>query len=364
MAQEGAVEARGADGRAVASIPRRRRRASAAALATVGALLATGAVAGAAPTASELQAARELFAQAEKDEDAARWSDALEKLRRVAAYKLTAGVRYHLALCEEHLGQLATALADYEAAQHQAHEENAQDVLRLVGKQVAGLSARVPRLTIHVVPELPDEEVRLDGQPLAHATMGTAMGVDPGMHRIEATAPHRPTSTATVTLNERDATVLDVKLGEPDAIPAPAPASASAAAAPASAPASAAAPAASPPTPLAEAPSPPASRAGALALTASAILLAACGVAAFVVAGNSVPSGESACLGEGAVWSCDSQKNTVRTWDWIAAGAWAGAAVSGTFAVLLWTKPAHDTAPGASAHLLVGPASLGVGGRV
>src|SRR5258706_15123609 len=101
-----------------------------------------------APSQAQVQAARELFQEAERDEDAKRWAEALEKLRRVAAVRLTPGVRYHIALCEENLGQLVAALADYTLAENQARAENAQDVLRLVGKKLESLRARVPRLTI------------------------------------------------------------------------------------------------------------------------------------------------------------------------------------------------------------------------
>jgi len=350
------------------------RRAIAGPAVVCGMLIAARAVA--APSASELQAARELFANAEKDEDAGRWADALDALRRVARVKLTAGVRYHIALCEEHLGQLASALADYQTAQTHAHAENAHDVLRLVGKQVAALSSRVPTLTIHVVPELADEQVRLDGQPLAHAMVGVAMPVNPGVHRIEATAPHRPTSTATITLNERDATVLDVKLGEPRSEPPPAEsmATASPATSPAGGAASTPAPAPTSPGPpagaaaMAATPSPAgappahASRSGAIVATGAAMVLAGGGVAAYVLAGDAVPGGQRSCL-KTLFGPCAGEKNTVRAWDWVAAGAWVGAATAATIAILLWTKPSHDPALAASAQLLVGPASLGVGGR-
>src|ERR1019366_10378211 len=99
-----------------------------------------------APTESQLAAARDLFMAAEKDEDAQRWADALDKLTRVSAVKLTSGVRYHTALCEEHLGRLVAALRDYKAAADQAHAEDAADVLRLVDKRVADAPDRLPRL--------------------------------------------------------------------------------------------------------------------------------------------------------------------------------------------------------------------------
>jgi hypothetical protein len=98
------------------------------------------------PSPEDLRAARELFASAEKDEDAGKWSDALDKLGRVAQVRSTSGVRYHIALCEEHLGRLAHALDDYVQAEIQARNDGAQDVLRLVGGRVGQLKDRVPRL--------------------------------------------------------------------------------------------------------------------------------------------------------------------------------------------------------------------------
>src|SRR5450432_3063486 len=95
-------------------------------------LISRAAVADDAPTTAQLNAARALFIAAEKDEDAQRWSEAFEKLQRVAQVKLTPGVRYHLALCEEHLGRLVAALSDYKTAASDALAGKASDVLRLV----------------------------------------------------------------------------------------------------------------------------------------------------------------------------------------------------------------------------------------
>ncbi|HXN33674.1 MAG TPA: hypothetical protein VN894_17515, partial [Polyangiaceae bacterium] len=160
-------------------------------------LVLTGVLAGALATATShaapadpIERARALFAQAESDEDAERWSEAIEKLRVVAQVKFTAGVRYHIALCEEHLGQLARALGDYRDAEDQARLENAQDVLRIVGKQVSALDPRVPRLTIRVVPPVPAVSLKLDGKPLDQGPTHAASPVDPGVHYVEATAPN------------------------------------------------------------------------------------------------------------------------------------------------------------------------------
>jgi hypothetical protein len=341
----------------------RRRRAASLSLArllglTLVTSFATSAAAG--PAEADLKGARDLFAEAEKDEDAGRWSDALDKLHHVADVKLTSGVRYHVALCEEHLGHMVTALADFSAAQAQARADGANDVLRLVGKHLDELGPRVPRLTVRVVPADVAVTVKLDGIALPASSLGTPMPVDPGPHHLEATAassasadastPLRAPAVADVTLQERDVTSLELKLGEPAVAPVLAPV---AAPVPVPAPAPAPEPTATP------APSP--TRTGAIVATAGAAVLAAGGVLAFVLAGNAVNSGEQQCADQHG--PCDSEKTTVRAWDFTAAGAWIGAAGVATLAVLLWMQPRTPESEGTHATLVVGPTSAAVWGR-
>ncbi len=299
----------------------------------------------AAPTTADLSAARQLFADAERDEDAGRWSEAMEKLRRVAQVRLTSGVRYHLALCEEHLGQLSRALDDFTAAQAQARADGAADVLRIVGKHLDDLGPRVPRLTVRVTPQAADLVVKLDDVVLDAAKVGTALAVDPGTHRVEASAPRYSPAQATVTVQERDVTSIDLNLVEPSPAPVVAQPPAAAPAAPAARPA---APEATP------AQSTAGPRTGAIVATAGAAALAGLGVVAFVVAGNAVTSGAQQCATERTTSPCDAQKNTVRAWDFAAAGSWLGAAGVGAFAVVLWLRAPE----GPSVGLRVAPTAL------
>ena len=166
---------------------------------------------------------------------------------------------------------------------------------------------------------------------------------------------------ATVTLQERDVTSIDLKLGEPAVAPivtAGTPAPTPAAVAPAATPP--AAPEANPPgqRTLPEPAGGP--RAGAILATAGAVVLGAGGILSFVLAGNAVNGGEQQCAAQRG--PCDSEKNTVRAWDFTAAGAWIGTAALGTYAVLLWTRPQGGTGA-ASARLVVGPTSAGVWGQ-
>jgi hypothetical protein len=178
-----------------------------------------------AQTPSQIQAARELFAAASRDESALRWTEALAKLRRVAEVKLTAGVRYHIAYCEEKLGQLASALAHYTEARDAADREHSKDVLDLLKEPTLTLlRARVPTLTVVVHPANVEAEVTIDGRRIPSGQWRAAQPVDPGVHRVEARAAERDTFAREVTLQEGDAAIVDVILASSrPGTPGPAP---------------------------------------------------------------------------------------------------------------------------------------------
>jgi hypothetical protein len=315
-------------------------------------LFAARGVSHAAPTEAQLQAARELFKQGEQDEDGTRWTDALDKFKRVAQVRSTAGVRYHIALCEEHLGQLVAALGDYTTAESQARAEGADDVLKSVSPQLAELGPRVPRLTLRVIPDLPDAVVKLDGLALPPGLIGVAIPLDVGVHTVEASAPRRPTAATTVTMHERDTTALDLKLGEPTG----------AAHAMATAPPAAAAPPPSNASPGApESPlRPHTSRAPAIIAAGGAVALVGLGVASFVVAGGKHSDAQASCATQISQDACD--KSSVRAWDAIALAAWVGGAGAAVLSILLWTHASSTDAASASAAVVFGPGSVGVRG--
>lgn len=311
-----------------------------------------GATAGGArgdPSAQELSVARDIFAQAVRDEDAGRWDDALEKLRAVARVRLTAGVRYHVALCEEHMGRLANALDDFTLALDEAGVEKAQDVLRLVGTELADLSPRVPRITVRLVPDTPGATVQVDAEPVARARVGKPIALNPGAHKIEALAPGRRAAVAIVTMRERDATSLELQM--PEAVLE------------------------APPPP----PAPPIdrnlatreanarvwrspTRVVALATAVGSVGLAAFGVASYVWAGNARDAGHQGCSLDTSQAACDARRGPVRAWDWVALGAWGGAAIAASATVYLWTRPPRPRASATATRLVVSPVSAAVAG--
>ena len=164
------------------------------------------------PSEADVRAARDFFSNAVKEEDNNHWQAALTMFKQVSEVKLTAGVRYHLALCEEKLGDLAKALSQYTLAESQARQENARDVLRLVGKQVERLEQRVPRLTVQIVPNTSDALITLDGAPLGRDALDHPYPVDPGTHEIKAVSPGRIAAKGIVVMRESDMSELELKL--------------------------------------------------------------------------------------------------------------------------------------------------------
>jgi hypothetical protein len=239
-------------------------------------------------------------------------------------------------------------------------------VLQLVGKRIADLGPRVPRVTLRVTPQDPAVVVTLDGAVVPAGSIGTTITVDPGEHHIEASAPNRPVTTARVRLHERDVTTVDLKLNEPIASqsppvpPPPTPAPTPTPATP-SEPLPVPVPPPPPPTPEHPASS---SRVAAILTTAGTVVLAGGGVAAFVLAGNKHSDGVHDCAGtvSDAPGACDSQKNTVRALDVAAVSAWITGAALGAVSIVLWLHPSAPSNAGASSRVWVGPGSVGVGG--
>jgi len=268
------------------------------------------------PTPTEIQAARELFAKAEKDEDAGQWSEALDKLRRAASVKVTPGIRFHIALCEEKLNQLVAALADYVAADQDAHEQNNKDVIEAVADPLRTLRIRVPTLTI-TVPQANGAHVELDGKEIAQGLYGAAMPVEPGMHRVQARASGKRPFTTQVQLSEREAETTTVKwldIAQPNEGGAT----------------------------LDARETPPASdqphaiKWAAIVTTTLAVATLGFGIGAYVAAGGAQQTLFQQCS---AMPDCSGLRTTVRAWDAVALASWIASAGLTTLAVVLWLKP-------------------------
>jgi hypothetical protein len=296
----------------------------------------------ASPVDPDLAAARALFHEAELDEQGARWAQALVKLRRASAVKMTPGLRFHIAVCEERLGQLVAALDDFTAAQAAARDENNREVLGLVSDPLLAIKLRVPTLTVELPPALrkPEAaaEVRLDGALVPRTSVGVPLPVDVGSHTLQANAPGYAPYAVTVTLIERQAATVHVDAVASITHDAPGPALTK--------------------PEVGNAPSSSGNRSLAIAMTAGAVVLAAAGVGAYVAAGSDASYWQGACQGEGP--SCGN-KTPVRAWDGAALGAWLAAGGAAAVAVVLWARPVSGDS-GTRAELRAAPGALCLSG--
>jgi hypothetical protein len=292
----------------------------------------------AASSDDELRAARELFVQAEHDEEADHWQDALEKLDRVSKVRLTPGVRYHVAFCHEHLGHLTTALDGYRLAQEQAESAGARDVIQLASAEIAALVPRIPHVTIQLSPGVVGARVTVDGQRIDASRFGEAVSIDPGRHKLEGAATGYVDASTEISVSEGESTMATLSFVPIVVAPAVAPA----------------------PVLTAERSRSVYFPTGAVAATAAAVGLAGLGVGAYFAGAQALATGRATCAGQTS--PCDSQKQTVRAWDWAAFGLWGGATVSTALAVFLWSNHNGRVSKDESPHVLVGPSSLAVAG--
>ena len=208
------------------------RRRSESQLGRLAAAVALGLALGAAPTASafaddpspeELAAARALFNEGKDEEKRNEWQSALEKFKKVAGVKMTPQVRFHIALCDENLGHLVSAINGFELASGEAKKagKSAADVAENAPPRADALRKRVPTLKLHPTGRVERSRILLDGSAVATALLDTDIPVDPGSHVIEVDTSGKPGFRHELTLAERETQTLEVEVDDKDE-PAPA----------------------------------------------------------------------------------------------------------------------------------------------
>jgi hypothetical protein len=153
------------------------------------------------PSEGGAAAAESLFQEARKLIDAKRYSEACPKL--VASHKLApaVGTLLNLADCYEKAGQLASAWARFHEAIALAQRLGRPDREKTARDRADKLEPRLIRLTIVTLEK--DSEVKLDGNVLDSAVLGTPVPVDPGKHAIEASAKGKKPFTTTIDVSDR-----------------------------------------------------------------------------------------------------------------------------------------------------------------
>jgi tetratricopeptide (TPR) repeat protein len=128
------------------------------------------------------------------------------------------GTLLNLAVCHEREGKIASAWSEYTDALALAEHSNEAERAQFARQRAEELRERVPRLQLRISqPEL-GLRVMLDGQLLGDGTWDLAIPLDPGVHRLEATASGGKHWVTTLNMaNDSGTRVLEVPRLEAEA---------------------------------------------------------------------------------------------------------------------------------------------------
>ncbi len=147
-------------------------------------------------------AAESLFQEGRKAMDAKRYADACPKFAASQKIAPAIGTLLNLADCYEKNNQLASAWASFHKAIALAQQLGRSNREQTARERADKLEPRLIKLTIHA--RSTGLEVKLDGNPIEPAVLGTPIPVDVGKHSIEATAKNKKPFTKDFDVNEKN----------------------------------------------------------------------------------------------------------------------------------------------------------------
>lgn len=173
-------------------------------------------------SAEEKASALKAFEDGLEAERKGDYNVALEKFQKVGAFKMTPHVRFHIALCEEKLGKLVSALRGFELAEAEAVKmgKDAQVVAEKAPARIEALRKRVASVRIEVKGTVLYSRVVIDGQPVLAKDYGSLINLDPGPHTIAVDTDGVLSQEKQLTLAERGYETLTFEIEDKEK-PAP-----------------------------------------------------------------------------------------------------------------------------------------------
>ncbi len=148
-------------------------------------------------------AAQTLFYDARALMKDGRFAEACAKLEESLRLDSGIGTLFNLSDCNEHIGKTATAWAGFLEVAAQAKVANQAEREKVARKRAQALEPRLPKLVVEVpVGTASGLTVKRDGVVIGAPAWGTAIPVDPGSHRVSASAPGKQTWETSVQANE------------------------------------------------------------------------------------------------------------------------------------------------------------------
>ncbi|WP_437924549.1 hypothetical protein WMF37_36835 [Sorangium sp. So ce291] len=146
-------------------------------------------VARAEPSADQAAAAEALFREGRELVAKGKLAEACPKFAASQRLDPGYGTQWNLADCLERLGRSASAWAAFREAADMASRAGQADREAKATRRAADLEPKLERLSVAVSAPADGLVVRRNGAVLDAGAWGAALPVDPGKHRVEATAP-------------------------------------------------------------------------------------------------------------------------------------------------------------------------------
>jgi hypothetical protein len=169
------------------------------------------------PDAATRLAARDLAVAGAEAFDQRDYATALDRFKRAESLYKVPSIAVMIARCLGRLGRVVEAVDKYEETLRMPLDASAPAAfLRAVADakvEVDAEQARLARLELNLPADAPPStQVLLDGKRVPAALLGVATPVDPGTHRVEASAPGREPYRIEVTLGEGGRQTLQIAL--------------------------------------------------------------------------------------------------------------------------------------------------------
>jgi hypothetical protein len=179
------------------------------------------------PSPEARTAASALFDDGRRLMSESKFNEACPKLEESQRLDPGTGTLYQLSVCYESIGRIASAWIGFRDVAVQSANAGQAEREKIARGKASALEARLTRLKITAPPGT-GVEVKRDGAVVSPALWGTPVALDPGVHKVSASAPGKEPWEITVQLDQPGATVsvevptlLDKKPG--GAVPPPVP---------------------------------------------------------------------------------------------------------------------------------------------
>ncbi len=143
------------------------------------------------PSAMDRAAAQRLFDAALFDLEKGNATEACPKLEESQRLDPAMGTQFNLADCYEKLGRTASAWVNFTEVADAALKSGEAERERVARERAQAVSQRLSYLTITVLTPVEGLVVKRDGTELGRGLWGVETPVDPGVHQLVVTAPHK-----------------------------------------------------------------------------------------------------------------------------------------------------------------------------